>query len=339
MADEEQVKILEQGAGAWNEWRRSNRRTKIDLASADLRQADLRGANFVDANLTSVDFVQADLEEVKFSSANLAGAVLAGTNLRGAVFLSANLGRADFAIANLSEAILIGARLFATNFTRASLDGANLGLAKLHETILNAVDLSTVVGLEDCQHEGRSCVDHRTIKMSKNVPLVFWRGCGIPDALIGYLTSLTGEAIQFYSCFIGYSSKDQEFADRLYADLQSNGVRCWFAQRDLPIGGDLWADIDLAISTRDKVVLILSKDALASDWVEDEVKKGFAEERERGKPMLFPLRIDDAVMDSSEAWATKLRDNRLIGDFIRWKDHDAYRKTFERVLRDLKQAG
>jgi hypothetical protein len=33
-------------------------------------------------------------------------------------------------------------------------------------------------------------------------------------------------------------------------------------------------------------------------------------------------------------WAAKLR-ARLIGDFTPWKDHDAYQRSFERVLRDL----
>jgi hypothetical protein len=49
---------------------------------------------------------------------------------------------------------------------------------------------------------------------------------GLPDRLIEYLPSLFDQAIQFYSCFISYSSKDQDFADRIHADLQNNGVRC-----------------------------------------------------------------------------------------------------------------
>ncbi len=46
-------------------------------------------------------------------------------------------------------------------------------------------------------------------------------------------------AIQHYSCFISYSSKNQGFADRLHADLQSKGIRCWFAPHDMPIGGKI----------------------------------------------------------------------------------------------------
>jgi hypothetical protein len=87
---------------------------------------------------------------------------------------------------------------------------------------------------------------------------------------------------------------------------------------------------------RDKVLLVLSEASIASDWVEDEVTKGFAEERERGGTVLFPVRLDDAVFATKEAWALKLRDNRNIGDFRRWKDHDDYQKALERVLRDLR---
>ena len=51
---------------------------------------------------------------------------------------------------------------------------------------------------------------------------------------------------------------------------------------------------------------------------------------------LFPIRLDSAVMDTDKAWAAKLRRSRHIGDFTRWKDHDAYQKAFDRLMRDLK---
>lgn len=40
-------------------------------------------------------------------------------------------------------------------------------------------------------------------------------------------------------------------------------------------------------------------------------------------------------MKTGEPWAVKLRDQRNIGDFRRWKDHDAYQQAFDRVLHDL----
>ena len=52
--------------------------------------------------------------------------------------------------------------------------------------------------------------------------------------------------------------------------------------------------------------------------------------------MLFPMRLDDTVFNTTEAWALKLRDNRNIGDFRAWNDRDAYQRTLERLLRDLR---
>ncbi|MBU2468444.1 MAG: hypothetical protein KKC78_07340, partial [Proteobacteria bacterium] len=55
----------------------------------------------------------------------------------------------------------------------------------------------------------------------------------------------------------------------------------------------------------------------------------------RKKTVLFPIRLDDAVMDTNKAWAAKVR-QRHIGDFTDWKNHDSYKKAFDRLIRDLK---
>ena len=89
----------------------------------------------------------------------------------------------------------------------------------------------------------------------------------MPDELIAYIGSMVGRPIEFYSCFISYSTKDQEFADRLYADLQAKGVRCWFAPHDIMGGRKIHEQIDEAIRLHDKLLLILSEHSMASDWV------------------------------------------------------------------------
>jgi hypothetical protein len=121
--------------------------------------------------------------------------------------------------------------------------------------------------------------------------------------------------------------------------LQNKGVRCWFAPHDLPIGAKTWDAIDEAIRLRDKLLVILSEASIASDWVEDEVTKAFAEERERNVTILFPIRLDDAVMTTSEAWARKFRDQRNVGDFRQWTEPAEYQKSLERLLRDLRMSG
>jgi len=94
--------------------------------------------------------------------------------------------------------------------------------------------------------------------------------------------------------------------------------------------------IDQSIRIQDMLLLILSEHSINSEWVEDEVEAAYEQERQRGKTVLFPIRLDSAVIDTDKAWAAKLRRSRHIGDFTQWKDHDAYQKAFDRLIRDLK---
>jgi hypothetical protein len=54
--------------------------------------------------------------------------------------------------------------------------------------------------------------------------------------------------------------------------------------------------------------------------------------------VLFPIRLDDAVMETKIGWAADIKRSRHIGDFRNWKDHDAYQKALARLLRDLRVA-
>jgi hypothetical protein len=310
VANAEHVARLKQGVEAWNAWRGENRYIDPDLRRANLRRAKLSGADLRDADLSLADLREADLS--------------------GAYLMKANLSHVDLSKANLSRA-----RLYAATLIGTVLRGADLSEAGLGGTFFAVIELEGAIGLESCHHAGWSSLDLLTLA-SEPLPLAFLRGVGLPDPLIDYLPSLLNQPIQFYSCFISYSAKSQEFAERLHADLQDNGVRCWFAPHDMPIGAKMIDALDEAIRVRDKVLLILSEDAIASDWVEGEVTTALAEERKRKQLILFPVCIDDSVFQTSEPWARLLRGERNLGDFTRWKEHDSYRKSFERVLKDLK---
>ena len=154
--------------------------------------------------------------------------------------------------------------------------------------------------------------------------------------MIAHIASLVGQPIQYYSCFISYSSKNHDFAVRLHADLQAKGVRSWFAPEDLKIGDRILDRIDREIRVYDRLMVVLSEHSIGSDWVETEVQAALEKERQRKQTVLFPIRLDNAVWDTERAWAAKLRRERNIGDFSCWKEHDAYQKAFDRLLRDLK---
>ena len=199
------------------------------------------------------------------------------------------------------------------------------------------VDLSEVKNLETVMHFGPSTIGIDTIYNSQgNIPEVFLKGAGMDDTFITYISSLVGKAIEYYSCFISYSSKDEAFAKRLYADLQSHNVRCWFASEDLKWGANIRTSIDEAIRLHDKLLLVLSKYSVASGWVEHEVNTALTKENKEKRTVLFPVRLDKAVLESPLSWATEIRRERNIGNFSSWKNHDEYQKAFDRLLRDLK---
>ena len=204
------------------------------------------------------------------------------------------------------------------------------------------VDLREVKGLETVEHEGPSSIGIDTIYLSQaQIPEIFLRGAGVPEPFITNMRALVESMspIDFYSCFISYSSKDHDFAERLYADLQSKGVRCYYAPHDMRIGDEIRPCIDEAIRVHDKLLLVLSEHSIASAWVKKEVETAFEKEaRQQGKLVLFPIKLDETVMQTEQAWAADIRRMRHIGDFCAWKQHESYQKALSRLLDDLKQS-
>jgi hypothetical protein len=349
MANQEHLDILKSGVETWNRWRKERPEVAVDLSHADLALRDLAEANFASVNFQGANLNAAILSRAELENADLSGANLRLAHLREASLFGASLIGADLQEADLSWANLSAARLIQANLSRASLPGANLCNAEFEETDLSycqigwtqfdSVDLNGAQGLETVQHGGPSIMSIDTIYLSKGtIPEAFLRAAGIPEPFIVQMKSLVAamSPIEFYSCFISYSSKDQEFAEHLYADLQNKGVRCWFASEDLKIGDKLRPAFDEAIRVHDKLMVLLSENSVGSPWVEKEVETAFEKERRQSRTVLFPIRLDEVVMETDQAWAADIRRTRHIGDFRDWKNHDSYKKAFDRLLRDLK---
>jgi uncharacterized protein YjbI with pentapeptide repeats len=353
MAKEEHLDILKQGVEIWNQWRMKHPEIKpdfirSDLPHANLSQANLSEANFYNSNLGDADMSGANLTQaylgsachlsgVNFSHANLLQASLSMSFLDNADFNHANLSHADLSGSILENANFSSAHLYRTDFYDADLSGAHFRGARFSRTLLSNVDLSKVLGLDSCSHDGPSIIDHHTLLLSGRLPLNFLRGCGLPDTFIAHIPSLFGDhSVQFYSCFISYSNRDSAFARKLHADLQNNGVRCWFAPQDLKIGDRIRYRIDDSIRVYDKLLLILSENSVSSQWVEQEVETALAKEREQGQIVLFPITLDNTVMNIGSGWPALIKNARHIGDFRDWNNHKMYQTNFSRLLRDLK---
>jgi hypothetical protein len=88
--------------------------------------------------------------------------------------------------------------------------------------------------------------------------------------------------------FLSYSSKDKLWADAACAVLESKGVRCWIAPRDIAPGTEWGASIIAGIDSCRVMVLILSEHANQSPQVRREVERAVS----KGL-VIMPCRVED----------------------------------------------
>jgi hypothetical protein len=353
MANPEHLAILKQGVQVWNRWRQNNPALRPELSSADLTEI-----NFDVAFSILDDHGEHKPGTVASHGVNLKGAVLkhaklAAIEVRLGEFDGADLFGADFRGSRLLEqtsfrdADLKGTQLLRTTFSDCDLTGTDFSRSVMSRSLVTDVDLSMAKGLETVLHRGPSIIAMDALVRSHgNIPASFLRGAGVPEPFIVHLKALIGsmEPIQFYSCFISYSTKDQDFAERLYADLQAKGVRCWFAPHDIQAGKKIHQQIDEAIRIYERLLLIMSDHSMSSEWVKTEIANARQREVREKRQMLFPISL--VLFERINAWqafdadtgkdsAREIREY-FIPDFSNWQNADSYQQAFHRLLRDLR---
>ncbi|HEX9460178.1 MAG TPA: TIR domain-containing protein [Thermoanaerobaculia bacterium] len=322
MANPEHVAKLKEGEGAWNAWRR----TSDEIP-------DLSNIVLVDVSL---DYY--DLTSVNLSGSQLSSVTFQDTSCRATSFERAVIVHGHFSDAILNQSNFRDASIESTTFEWSDMEESNFTDASFIANSFAHVSLRDAQGLDTIKETGTTSIGIDTFFNSGGLPDSFLRGSGVPEEFIQYAASLVGKAIEYYSCFLSYSSQDDEFARRLYNDLQGKKVRTWYAPEDLKIGDRFRSRIDESIRIHDKLVLILSANSVASDWVESEVESALERERKEGMEVLFPIAIDDEGLTSQQPWASDIRHKRHIGDFRKWKSHDDYTNAFDRLVRDLKKS-
>lgn len=221
------------------------------------------------------------------------------------------------------------ARIFAASFYRAIGFGRSLQDAfDQGKAALLLEDISEEQTLELLVKPG--------VDPSRLFLLLSSEQLGIQQRMISPSTIPDVSPMNYATCVLSYASEDQSFAEQLYVDLQKNGVRCWFAPEDMQIGGKKRDQVDEAIHHHEKLLLVLSEHSVQSAWVEKEVETAFDEEQLGKRLILFPIRIDDEVMNTRQPWAADIRRMRYIGDFKKWTQQEGYQKALARLLRDLK---
>jgi hypothetical protein len=93
--------------------------------------------------------------------------------------------------------------------------------------------------------------------------------------------------------FISYSQKDRLFADTLAANLVKKKHHIWMDRWELNVGDSLIDKIQSALTASSAILVVLSKNSVASEWCKKELNSGLVRELEERKTLLLPCVIDD----------------------------------------------
>src|SRR5258706_2707338 len=119
--------------------------------------------------------------------------------------------------------------------------------------------------------------------------------------------------------FISYSRSDVAFVDWLAGQLVTRRHHIWMDRWELSIGDSLISKIQSALTDSDAMLIVLSKNSVASEWCKKELNSGLMRELEEKRVLVLPCIIDDCTIPLF------LRE-KLYADFR--KDRD---EAFEQV--------
>ena len=97
-----------------------------------------------------------------------------------------------------------------------------------------------------------------------------------------------------HDVFISYSANDKPIAEAMCSTLESNGLRCWIAPRDILPGMDWGGSIIDAIASSRVMVLVLSSNSNSSSQVKREVERAVNKD-----VIVIPFRIEDVSLSKS----------------------------------------
>ncbi len=93
-----------------------------------------------------------------------------------------------------------------------------------------------------------------------------------------------------HDVFISYASEDKSVADAVCATLESRGIRCWIAPRDVLPGLHYGEAIIDAIRECRIMILVFSSKANLSGHIPKEIERAVSQ-----GSTIMPLRIEDVV--------------------------------------------
>jgi len=146
----------------------------------------------------------------------------------------------------------------------------------------------------------------------------------------------------FWSCFVCYGEPDVQFAKKLVADLEAQGVDCWLYIKDSTVGARTQEEIGQKRREKEKVIVLCSYRSLIQDGVLSEIDDQIREDPSK----LMPVSLDHVWQHEGFLIMRAKRDlkpflqERNYADFSEESTYDAsLSKLMTALARDREFAG
>ena len=126
-----------------------------------------------------------------------------------------------------------------------------------------------------------------------------------------------------HDVFISYSSKDKDITEQVRQILETNGISCWIAPRNIPGGSSYAAEIPAAIRGCTVFLLIGSLHAEASPWIRKELERAIIERKK-----IIPLMVEDVAFQDEFDFLLSLHQ--------RYAAYEKTAETMETLVRDIR---
>lgn len=111
--------------------------------------------------------------------------------------------------------------------------------------------------------------------------------------------------------FISHSSASKPFAKLMRESLRQSEVHAWVDENEIYVGEDILDRLGDGLGKMDALVLLISKQAMESEWVDREVKFAAMREITERKPIILPFILDETSIDDLRRWWFLSRENIL----------------------------
>jgi hypothetical protein len=301
-------------------------------------------AAFTHSVLIGTSFLSSSMRRCRFDTCTIDRSDFFRTSLTGSSLQSCSLDASCFLHADLSQCKIYATKFAGSLFGRTAFTVHTLLDADFGDSIVALPHRIAAVELQEIQATAYAMLSLTESGEKGQADVIRWLFDGLPrivdflerggvgtDWLLPLRNAISlASAAPKRSVFISYATEDQALVEQLVSVFERAGLDVWFAPHSMRGGRKLDDQLMRAVDARDRVVFVASPAAMASSWVQFELRRALATPAMADARRVVPVLLTDDARwhawrlidpDSGRDLAAELRYGRTYS--LRGEEVDA----------------